>query len=136
MDLLELLIQTQDHTSLCRAQGKIVWLLDNAPFKVVEIPFYRGRQRGREFGALAQVIGRTTIPFLRKDIVPAKRLGADLFEFAAPEVAEVVSGRKNFRTAADSVGRQALRKQLGSAFRKKTATRVIPTECAKQFSRS
>ena len=34
----------------------------------VEIPFYRGidRQRGRGFGALAQVIGRTAIPFLRK----------------------------------------------------------------------
>ena len=25
VDLLELPIQTQDHTSLCRAQGKIVW---------------------------------------------------------------------------------------------------------------
>ena len=31
----------------------------------VEIPYYRGvgRQRGRGFGALAQVIGRTAIPF-------------------------------------------------------------------------
>ena len=46
----------------------------------VEIPFYRGvgRQRGGGFGALAQVIGRTAIPFLRKVIVPAaKRVGAD-----------------------------------------------------------
>ena len=44
----------------------------------VEIPYYRGigRQRGRGFGALAQVIGRTAIPFLRKYIVPAaKRVG-------------------------------------------------------------
>ena len=34
----------------------------------LEIPFYRGvgRQRGRGFGALAQVLGRTAIPFLRK----------------------------------------------------------------------
>ena len=34
----------------------------------VEIPYYRGvgRQRGRGFGAPAQVIGRTAIPFLRK----------------------------------------------------------------------
>ena len=41
----------------------------------VEIPFYRGigRQRGRGFGALAQVIGRTAIPFLRRYIVPAAR---------------------------------------------------------------
>ena len=46
----------------------------------VEIPFYRGigRKRGRGFGALAQVIGRTANPFLRKYIVPAaKRVGAD-----------------------------------------------------------
>ena len=82
----------------------------------VEIPNYRavGRQRGRGFGALAQVIGRTAIPFLRKYIVPAaKRVGADLLEFAVPEVAEVFSGRKNFKTAAKSVGTETLRKQLG-----------------------
>ena len=50
----------------------------------VEIPFYRrvGRQRGQGFGVLAQVIGRTAIPFLRKKIVPgAKRVGYDLLEF-------------------------------------------------------
>ena len=61
----------------------------------VEVPFYKGigRQRGRVFGALAQVIGRTAIPFLRKYIVPgAKRVGADLLEFAVPDNPEVVSG--------------------------------------------
>ena len=61
----------------------------------VEIPLYRGigQQRGRGFGALAQFIGGTAIPFLRKYIVPAaKRVGADLLEFAVPEIAEVVSG--------------------------------------------
>ena len=61
----------------------------------VEIPYYRGvgRQRGRGFGALARVMGRTAIPFLRKYIVPAaKRVGADLLEFAEPETAEGVSG--------------------------------------------
>ena len=68
----------------------------------VEIPYHRGvgRQRGRGFGALAQVIGRTAIPFLREFIVAGtKRVGADLLEFAVPEIAEVVSGRKNFKTA-------------------------------------
>ena len=72
----------------------------------VEIPYYRGvgRQRGGGFSANAQVIGRTAIPFLRKYIVPAaKQVGADLLEFAVPEIAEVVSGRKNFMTAAKSV---------------------------------
>ena len=50
----------------------------------LELPYYKGigRQRGRGFGALAQVIGRTAVPFLRKYIVPAaKRVGVDLLEF-------------------------------------------------------
>ena len=78
----------------------------------VEISFYRGigRQRGRGFGALAQVIGRTAIPFLRKYVVPAaKRVSADLLEFAAPEIADVIC-RNNFKIAAKSAGKQTLRK--------------------------
>ena len=105
----------------------------------VEIPYYGGvgRPRGRRFGALAQIIRRTAILFSRKYFVPAaKRVGADLFQFAVPEIAEVVSGRKNFNTAAKSVGRQTLRKQLGSGNRKRTTSRVFPTESAKQISRS
>ena len=112
----------------------------------IEIPFYRGvgRQRGRGVGALAQVIGRTAIPFLRKYIVPAaKRVGADLLEIAVPEIAEVVSGRKKIKTAAKSVGRQTLRKQLGEGScrrtggsRKRSASRFFPTKSAKQISRS
>ena len=88
----------------------------------VEIPLYRGvgRQRGRGFGAFPQAIGRTTIPFLRKCVDPAaKRAGADMLEFAAQETAEVVSCRKKFKTAANSVGKQTLRKRLGSGSRKK-----------------
>ena len=103
-----------------------------------EIPYYRafGRQRGRGFGALAQVIGRTAIPFLRKYVVPAaKRVGADLLEFAVPEIAEVVRGRKTFKTAATSVGKQTLRKQLGEDGRSKQR-RIIPTKSTKQSSRS
>ena len=104
----------------------------------VEIPYYRavGRQRGRGFGALAQVIGRTAIPFLRKYVVPAaKRVGADLLEFAVPEIAEVVTGRKNFQTAAKSVGKQTLRKQLGEG-RSSKQRRIIPTKSTKQSSQS
>ena len=113
----------------------------------VEIPYNRavGRQRGRGFGALAQVIGRTAILFLRKYVVPAaKRIGADMLEFAVPELAEVVSGRKNFKTAAKTVGKQTLRKQLGegegsrrrSGSRKKTTSKIIPTKSTEPSSRS
>ena len=102
----------------------------------VEIPHYRGdgRQRGRGSGALAQDFGRTAIPFLRKYIVPAaKRVGADLLEFAVPEIAEVVSGRKKFKTAPKSVGKQTLKKQLGNG---SIQWRIIPANSTKQSSRS
>ena len=102
----------------------------------VEIPYYRvvGRQRGRGFGALAQVIGRTAIRFLRKYVIPAaKRVGADLLEFSVPEIAEVVSCRKNFKTAAKSVGKKTLKKQLGEG---KKQRKIIPTKSTKQSSRS
>ena len=111
----------------------------------VEIPYYRavGRQRRRGFGALAQVIGRTAIPFLRKYVVPAaKRIGADLLEFAASEIGEVISGRKTFKSAAKSVGKQTLRKQLGEGEGSRRWTvsnkqrKIIPTKSTKQFSRS
>ena len=102
----------------------------------VEIPYYRavGRQRRRGFGALAQVFGRTAIPYLRKYVVPAaKRIGADMLEFAVPETAEVVSGSKNLKTAEKSVGKQTLRKQLGSGSKQR---RIISTKSTKQSSRS
>ena len=105
----------------------------------VELPYYRGvgRQRGRGFGALAQVIGRTAIPFLRKYIVPdARRIGADMLEFAVPEIADVVSGKKNIKSAAKNVGRQTLKKQLGGGARKRSASRFIPPKSTKRSSRS
>ena len=63
-------------------------------------------------------------------------MGADLLDFAVPEIADVVHGRENFKTAAKNVGRQTLRKQLGSGSSKRSASRVIPTKSAKQTSRS
>ena len=91
-----------------------------------------GSQRERVFGALAQVIGRSAIPFLRKYIVSAaKRVDAELLEFAVPEVADIVSGQK-FKTAAKSVGRQTLRKQLGGGKQK----RSISVKSLKRSSRS
>ena len=112
----------------------------------VEVPYYRavGRQRGRGFGALAQVIGRTAIPFLRKYVVPAaKRIGADMLAFAVPEIGEVLSVRKSFKTAAKSVGKKTLKKQLRegshSAVGKQGESkqrRIFPTNSTKQSSRS
>ena len=52
-------------------------------------------------------------------VAAAKRVGADLLDFAVTEIADVVSGRENFKTAAKNVERQTLRKQLVSGSKKK-----------------
>ena len=81
----------------------------------LELPYYKsiGRQWGCGFVAFAPVIGRTAVPFLRKYVAPAaKPVGAYLLDFAVPELANVVSGEKNSKSAAKSVGRQSLRKQI------------------------
>ena len=62
-----------------------------------DFPIFRGHatQHGTFFGALAQTLGRTAILFIKKYIIPAaKTIGPNLFEVAAPEIGEVVSGRK------------------------------------------
>ena len=56
-------------------------------------------------------------------------------EFAAPEIAEIISGRKIFKTGAKSVGTTTLGKQLGSCSRIRTGSRVIPTKSAKKTKR-
>ena len=70
-----------------------------------------------------------------------------MLEFAAPEIGEVFSGRKSFKSAAKSVGKKTLKKQLGEgSHRGKGAEgvrqggseqrRIIPTKSTKQSSRS
>ena len=105
----------------------------------VDIPFHRGvgRQRGRGFGArcTCKSYWENCNSFLSKYNVPAAEcVDVDLLEFAAPEIAEAVSGRRNFKTAAKIVGRQTLKKQFGSDSMKRTASRVTPTKSAKQVS--
>ena len=60
-------------------------------------------------------------------------MGADMLEFAAPAIGEVISGRKSLKSAAKSVGKQNLKKQLGSGSKQR---RVIPKKTTKQCSRS
>ena len=64
------------------------WLLqDEWRFHSIKV------QRGQGFYAFAQNIRRTAMPFLCRYVVPAaERIRADLLEFSAPELAEVVSG--------------------------------------------
>ena len=91
---------------------------------------------------------------MRKFIVPAaKRIGADTLGFSAPEIGEIISGRKSFKSPTKSVGKQTLKKQLGEGSqcdreRKRKGTegvreaggsrqrRIIPKKSTKQSSRS
>ena len=87
-----------------------------------------------DLGLLRKLLGELQFPFCVNIVVPpAKRIGADMLEFAVPEIGEVVSGRKNFKTAAKSVGKKTLKKQLGEGKKHK---RIIPTKSTKQSSRS
>ena len=97
------------------------------------------RQRGRGFGALAQTLGRTAIPFIKKYIVPAaKKIGADLFEIAAPDFGKVVRGRKKIKTFAKDVGTKTVRKQLGGGKKKpkRRIRRTISRKSSSKISRS
>ena len=103
--------------------------------------FFRGhaRHRGRGFGALAQTPGRTAIPFMKKYIVPAaKRIGADLFEIAAPDIGEIVSGRKQLKMSVKNVGTKTVRKQLGGGKKKskRRTRRTISRKSSSKISRS
>ena len=61
---------------------------------------------------------------------------ADLWEIAVPETADVDSGRETFNTASKSVGRQSLRKKLGTGRRKRSASKltVANRNLCKHFS--
>ena len=53
-------------------------------------------------------------------MVPAvNRLDADMLEFAAPENGEDIGSSKSFKSAAKSVGKQTLKKQLGEGSRRR-----------------
>ena len=61
-----------------------------------------------------QTLRRTAIPLIKKYIVPAaKKIEADLFEVAVPEIGEVVSECKELKTFAKDVRTKTVRKQLG-----------------------
>ena len=64
------------------------------------LPYFKGvpRQRGRGFGALARTVARTTLPILKKYVLPAaKKNGRDVIESAIPEIGGVLSGQTSFK---------------------------------------
>ena len=93
----------------------------------VESPFFSHniRQRERKNCSPAQLFWRRATPFLRQNVVsPAKLVSIDLLGFAETDFAEFPSGRKNFKTAAKSVGRNTSRKQLDIRSERKTENHI------------
>ena len=88
------------------------WLLKNQLISV----FFEDMQDNVEevLELLQKLLGGLQSPLLKNYLVPAaKKIGADLFEIAVPEIEEVVSGRMKLETFGKHVGTKAVRKQLG-----------------------
>ena len=85
---------------------------------------------------LHKLLGELQSVFFKKYIVQAaKGIGANLFEIAAPEIGEVVSGRRKLKTFAKDVGTKTVRKQLGGG-KKKSKRRTARTRSISRKSRS
>ena len=67
---------------------------------------------------LHKLLGELQFPSLKNIVPAAKRIGADLFEIAAPEIGEVVSGRKKLKRFVKDVGTKIVRKHLGGGKKK------------------
>ena len=79
----------------------------------LDLPYYKGigRQRGRGFEALSQIIDRSALSFVRKKIVPAaKRVSADLLQFPMTEVPDVASGKKSFQNCCQKLTKTDIEK--------------------------
>lgn len=104
-----------------------------------QLPYFRGhaRQRGRGFGALAQTFGRTAIPFIRRYVVPAaKRVGADLISAAAPDIGDLLTGKKKVKAFAKDVGVKTLRKQIGAGKKKRRISKKTTSKNSRRRRRT
>ena len=94
------------------------------------------RQRGRGFGALAQVVGRTAIPLLTKYVGPiAKSIGKNLIEAAIPKVVSVVEGKKKVKQALKDTGKKTVKRQLGRGKKKTKKQRPTLSKSSRKISR-
>ena len=102
------------------------------------LPYFKGvpRQRGRGFGALARTVARTTLPILKKYVLPAaKKIGRNIIESAVAEIGGVLSGQTSIKKAVQKTAKSTIRKQVGSGMKKRKNTRqsIIPQKIRKGF---
>ena len=91
--------------------------------------FFKGvpRQRGRGFGALARTVARTTLPILKKYVLPAaKKIRRDVIESAIPEIGGVLSGQTSIKIAVKKTAKSTIQKQVGGGTKRgKTLDKVL-----------
>ena len=80
---------------------------------LVEIQFYRGFQRQGGCGSDQEYWENCNSIPVQRYRPSCKPVGVDLLEFAVPEIADVVSGRKKFTTAAKNVKKTNSEKTIG-----------------------
>ena len=92
------------------------------------------QDRGKRNWSVSTTIWRSANPSLRRYVVPtAKRVGADLLDIAAPEIGNVLTAKKKFKSVAADVGKRTLRKKLGGGkIRKCCKIRRIPPETSRR----
>ena len=85
------------------------------------LPYFKGvpRQRGRGFGALARTVARTTLPILKKYVLPAAKNGRDVIESAIPEIGGVLSGQTSIKKAVKKTAKSTIQKQVGGGTKKR-----------------
>ena len=102
------------------------------------LPYFKGvpLQRGRGFGALAKTVARTTLPILKKYVLPAaKNIGRDVIESAIPEIGGVLSGQTSIKRAVKKTAKSTIRKQVGGGMKKRKNTRqsIVRQKIRKDF---
>ena len=102
------------------------------------LPYFKGvpRQRGRGFGALARTVARTTLPILKKYVLPAaKKIGRDVIESAIPEIGGVLSGQTSIKKAGKKTAKSTIRKEVGGGMKKRKNTRqsIVRQKIRKDF---
>ena len=96
------------------------------------------RQRGSGLGSLAAGVGRITLPFAKKELLPAvKSIGKELFVQSLPELMDVAMKKKSPKQAAKSAVKRTVKKQIeGSASFKKSRTVKRNSRRKKKLQRS
>ena len=101
----------------------------------VEIPYYRAvrRQRERGFELLHKLLGELQVPFSEIHRPSGKTHRCWHVGVCCTRDWSGFNGIKSFETAAKSVGKQTVKKQLSSGSKQR---KIFPTKSTKQSSRS